>query len=175
LDIRNRIKELRHVRASELAANPANWRTHPKSQQDALRGILAEVGVVDALIAREREDGTLELIDGHLRADTEPNTEWPVLVLDVDEAEAKKILASFDPLAAMAETDAAKLDALLREVNTGNEALSQMFADLAEDAGLYLDRQMSAEAPEDFAEVNENIETQHQCPKCGYQWSGESS
>ena len=28
------------------------------------------------------------------------------------------------------------------------------------------------EAPADFGEVNENIETEHQCPKCGYKFSG---
>ena len=28
------------------------------------------------------------------------------------------------------------------------------------------------DAPEEFPEVDENIETEHQCPKCGYQWSG---
>ena len=48
MQIRNRIKELRHVPASDLRPNPKNWRTHPKAQQDALKGILAEVGMADA-------------------------------------------------------------------------------------------------------------------------------
>lgn len=26
--------------------------------------------------------------------------------------------------------------------------------------------------PEDFAEYDETIETEHKCPKCGYEWSG---
>jgi len=26
--------------------------------------------------------------------------------------------------------------------------------------------------PDSFPEVDENIETEHQCPKCGYAWSG---
>ena len=30
------------------------------------------------------------------------------------------------------------------------------------------------EAPEDFDEYDENIETAHTCPKCGYSWSGKS-
>ena len=30
------------------------------------------------------------------------------------------------------------------------------------------------DAPEDFPEADENIETDHQCPKCGYAWSGKS-
>jgi len=78
----------------------------------------------------------LMLIDGHLRTDVMHDQEIPVLVLDVDEAEADKLLATIDPLAAMAEADAGKLDELLREIDTGSEALQEMLAKLAEDAGV---------------------------------------
>ena len=151
MKIRNRIKELRMIKASELMPNPKNWRTHPKAQQDALRGILAEVGYADALLARELPDGGLMLVDGHLRAESTPDLEVPVLILDLSESEADKLLLSLDPLSAMAGTDSAALDLLLREVNTGSEALSQMFADMAEQAGLYLDADKEVvedEAPE---------------------------
>jgi DNA modification methylase len=137
MNIRNRVKALRTVKASELAPNPKNWRTHPKAQQDALRGILAEVGYADALLARELPDGSLMLVDGHLRAETTPEQEVPVLILDINEAEADKLLLSLDPLAALAETNAQALDALLREVDTGSEGLQQMYADMAEAAELY--------------------------------------
>ena len=139
MNIRNRVKALRTVKASELAPNPKNWRTHPKAQQDALRGILAEVGYADALLARELPDGSLMLVDGHLRAETTPDQEVPVLILDINEAEADKLLLSLDPLAALAETNAQALDALLREVDTGSEGLQQMYADMAEAADLYQD------------------------------------
>jgi hypothetical protein len=139
MNIRNRVKALRTVKASELAPNPKNWRTHPKAQQDALRGILAEVGYADALLARELPDGSLMLVDGHLRAETTPDQEVPVLILDINEAEADKLLLSLDPLAALAETNAQALDALLREVDTGSEGLQQMYADMAEAAELYQD------------------------------------
>src|SRR3972149_5815743 len=81
MQIRDRIKELRRVRASDLKPNPRNWRTHPSGQQDALRGVLAEVGYADALLARELADGTLMLIDGHLRAEPTPDAVVPVLGL----------------------------------------------------------------------------------------------
>jgi len=58
-----------------------------------------------ALLARELPDGALELIDGHLRAETTPDQEVPVLVLDVTEEEAAKLLAVIDPLGAMAEAN----------------------------------------------------------------------
>jgi hypothetical protein len=59
--IRDRIRELRRVRASELVPNKKNWKRHPKIQADAVRGLLTEVGYADAVIARELPDGRLEL------------------------------------------------------------------------------------------------------------------
>jgi DNA modification methylase len=136
MHIRDRIKELRRVPASELRPSPRNWRTHPTKQRDALRGVLAEIGIADAVLARELPDGTLELIDGHLRAEEIGAGEIPVLVLDVTEDEAGKMLATLDPLAAMAEADPAKLDALLREIETGSEAVAALLTELAESSGI---------------------------------------
>src|SRR5580700_5960219 len=133
---RDRIRELRRVRASELLPNPRNWRLHPASQRAALAGVLAEIGFADALLARELPDGRLELVDGHLRAETAPDQLVPVLVLDVDEAEANKILLTLDPLAAMADACREQLDSLLREVETDSAAVESMLAELAADAGI---------------------------------------
>ena len=102
MHIRDRIKELRRVRAGRLRPHPKNWRTHPKAQQDTLRGVLAEIGYADALLAREMPDGSLELIDGHLRAEITPEMDVPVLIVDLDDEEAAKLLAVLDPLAGLA-------------------------------------------------------------------------
>src|SRR4051812_49765918 len=107
MPIRDRIKQLRRVPARELRPNPKNWRTHPPAQQDALRGVLAEIGYAGALLARELSDGSLELIDGHLRAETTPDATVPVLILDLDEAQAAKLLAVPDTLAAMSGANTA--------------------------------------------------------------------
>lgn len=124
--IHDRIRELRRVRAHDLLPNPKNWRRHPKAQVDALRGLLTEIGYADALLARELPDGRLMLIDGHLRAETTPNMEVPVLVLDLDEAEADKLLATLDPLAAMAERDGDRIKTLLESVQTNSPAVEQV-------------------------------------------------
>lgn len=126
MKIRDRIRELRRVKAGQLRPHPHNWRTHPKGQQDALRGVLAEVGYADALLARELPDGTLELIDGHLRAETTPDVEVPVLIVDLDEQEAAKLLALHDPLAAMAGSNDRALAELIENVQTDNEAIRTM-------------------------------------------------
>src|SRR5712671_1753818 len=83
IEIRDRIRELRRVRAGSLLPNPKNWRRHSKAQADALRGLLTEIGFAGALLVRELPDGRLTLIDGHLRAETKPEAMVPVLLLDV--------------------------------------------------------------------------------------------
>lgn len=130
-EIRDRVVELRRVRAGDLQENPRNWRRHPERQRRALRALLEEVGFADAILARERGDGSLEIVDGHLRRSMDPEMVVPVLVLDVDEKEADKLLVSLDPLAALAEADAGSLTELLASIETSSEELRMLFAGLA--------------------------------------------
>lgn len=134
MHIRDRIRELRRVPAGELRPNPRNWRTHPEAQRDALRGLLAEIGYAGALLARELDDGSLQLIDGHLRAETTPEAVVPVLVLDVTAAEADKILLTHDPVAAMAETDRVQLASLLVDAEFVSPQVMQLLDGLARTA-----------------------------------------
>src|SRR5271170_4570570 len=124
--IRDRIKEFRRVRASELIHNAKNWRKHPTAQAQALRAMLLDVGYADALIARELPDGRLGLIDGHLRAETTPDMVVPVLILDVTEEEADKLLLTLDPLAAMAEADNQRLTELIESVRPDDDAVGEL-------------------------------------------------
>jgi hypothetical protein len=163
MTIRNRVRTLRMVPASELRPNPKNWRTHPKAQQDALRAVLAEVGLADACLARELPDGSLMLIDGHLRAETVGTGDVPVLVLDVNEAEADKLLLLLDPLAAMAGTNATTLAELLRGVATGEQCLAEMLEDMAADAGIIPRDSTAAEN----TPAEEGDEATCRCPRCG--------
>jgi hypothetical protein len=139
MNIRNRIIEQRLVTPDEVAPNPRNWRTHPQSQRDALRGILGQVGIAAPVIAyySARAGNRLMLIDGHERMTV--GVPFPCAILDVDDAEADTLLATFDPITAMATANNEALDALLRDVTTDSPALTQMLAELAEDAGLYAD------------------------------------
>ena len=125
---RSRIKELRYVKASELAPDPRNPRRHPATQRAALQAMLADVGIADAVIARETPDG-LMLIDGHLRAGLDPDQMLPVLVTDLDETEAGKVLATLDPLAAMADVDGDALARLIADAAPPID-LKAMFPDV---------------------------------------------
>src|SRR5499427_8200780 len=102
--IRNRIKSHRRVRAGDLIPHELNFRLHPEHQKAALQALYQEVGFARSLLAYELPDGRLKLIDGHLRRELDPGQEVDVEVLDVNDAEARKLLLSMDPLAAMAQT-----------------------------------------------------------------------
>jgi len=98
--------------------------------------VLSEVGYADAVLARELPDGKLILVDGYLRAETTPSSMVPVLLLDVTEDEADKILLTLDPLAAMAEADADRVKALLGSVHSDSNAVKAMLEQLGRDAGI---------------------------------------
>jgi DNA modification methylase len=132
----NRITRYSDEAPDQLVANPRNFRMHPGSQADALRGVLSEVGIVQNVIANERSGF---LIDGHLRvmeALKSGQPTIPVTWVDVSEEEEALILATLDPIAALASTDAIKLDALLRDVSTADSAVQQMLDNLAIEAGI---------------------------------------
>lgn len=166
MKIKDRIKELRRVKASELVPNPKNWRTHPTKQKDALKGVLSEIGYADALLARELPDGSLMLLDGHLRAETTPEQEVPVLVLDLNEEEGDKLLATLDPLASLAEQDDEKLAELLEGISTDNEALQELLDELAGEEAT----QMISDGGEIDTGIFENEEFDCKCPRCGFEF-----
>lgn len=167
--MRDRIVELRRVKGSDLRANPKNWRTHPTEQRSALRGLLEEVGIADALIAYESPaaGGALTLIDGHLRQDEAPETEWPVLVLDLSDEEADKVLATLDPLAGMARTDSDQLAALLGQIEAQRPDVEALLAGIAAEAGI---------EPPDFEPIDaEELPRLDEkklmtCPECGHEF-----
>jgi DNA modification methylase len=134
--IRDRIRDLRRVRAGDLRPNPRNFRRHPPAQREVLKAVLQDVGYADALLVREAEDGQLDVIDGHLRADMDPEQIVPVLVLDVSAAEADKIMLTHDPIAALAETDRELLDAVSQSVTWDDPAVRKMLDELSRQAGL---------------------------------------
>src|SRR5438045_9231463 len=124
--IRNRIKSHRRIRAGDLVPHEWNFRLHPDHQKAALQALYEEVGFARSLLAYELPDGRLKLIDGHLRRDLDPEMEVDVEVLDVDEAEARTLLLSIDPLAALAQTNAeahARLRALTPTRSAAVQAL----------------------------------------------------
>src|SRR5579863_9516833 len=131
---RNRIKTHRKIRAGDLVPHEWNFRLHPDAQKAALQAIYQEIGFARSLLAYELPDGRLKLIDGHLRRDLDPNLEVDVEVLDVDDAEARALLLSIDPLAALAETQDQLHQRLLELTPTVDADLEEAWRSTAEAA-----------------------------------------
>jgi site-specific DNA-methyltransferase (adenine-specific)/site-specific DNA-methyltransferase (cytosine-N4-specific) len=102
--------------ASAFQFNPANWRRHGADQREALRLMLGQVGWVQGVIENVR---TGNLIDGHARIEEalrdDPESLIPFMQVDLSVAEEKAVLATLDPIAAMAEVDQAALDRIYHE------------------------------------------------------------
>src|SRR5436309_6957860 len=164
MQIRNRIQELRMIKASELVPNGRNWRRHPEQQREAFRDLVQEIGFAGAELAyySERNGDALTLLDGQMRQEEVGDAEIPCLITDLNDQEADKLLLTYDPLATLAEVDTAKLDALLQEMHTESEPVQKMLADLAASEGLSFPPppKEELESPEDFGEYGEDIQTE---------------
>ena len=128
---RNRITGTGEEAPDQLLANPANWRIHPKAQQDALAGALDQVGWVQQVLVNRRSGF---VVDGHARVALalhrgEPTV--PVLYVDLEPAEEALVLATLDPIGAMAGRDEEKLRALLADVSVDDAGLLALLGDLA--------------------------------------------
>ena len=166
--IKNRIIGSGEEPLDGILFNPRNWRIHPLNQQNALKGVLEEVGFVQNVIVNKR---TGNLIDGHLRcqlAAREGNTTIPVVYVDVSEEEEALILSTLDPIAGMAATDKQKLDELFQSFNSDNENVQKLIAEIGANEGIM---------PPDFQPVG--IDEQGRldekkkvkCPECGCEFA----
>src|SRR6266481_7831105 len=99
--------------AGLVVPHELNFRLHPDLQRSAIQALYQDVGFARSLLAYELPDGRLKLIDGHLRRDLDPDMEVDVEILDVTDDEARALILSIDPLAALAETQAQLHERLL--------------------------------------------------------------
>jgi DNA modification methylase len=128
---RNRIVGHADVAPAEHMPNPRNWRSHPAEQQRALAGALGEVGwVAEVLVNRT----TGHVVDGHLRIElalARHEATVPGTYVELSEDEERLVLASLDPLAAMATAEQEQLAALLAGLDPADEGLRALLDDLA--------------------------------------------
>lgn len=164
MKIRNRIKEHRRVRAGDLIPHEQNWRNHPDVQKEALKALYAEVGFARSLLAFELPDGRLKLIDGHLRRELDPDMLVDVEILDVDDAEARKLLLSMDSVAGLAESDQEVVAELQQITQADSPVLTELWRSLAEsEAATQSELEEAAKTPsEQFLIVVQCRDENHQ-------------
>jgi hypothetical protein len=125
------VTHLTHEDPEQLLAHPDNWKIHDGNQRQAVEAALEEIGFAGAILVN---DQTGHVVDGHLRVELAikhgaPSV--PVLHLNATETEESMLLASYDPLGALAAADRDKLKDLTATVDPKSEPLKAMLTDLA--------------------------------------------
>ena len=113
----NRIVSHSEEVPDKLIANDSNWRSHTSLQREALASVLNEVGLVQSVVVNTT---TGRLVDGHLRvelAKAQGQPTIPVVYVELSEDEERIILATLDPIGAMATADREKLSDLLQGID----------------------------------------------------------
>lgn len=159
------------VSVAELLPYAANARTHSPEQVKQIADSILEFGFTNPVLI----DANNELVAGHGRVmaakelghDLVPCIRLghltPEQVRAYRLADNKIALNSgWDDALLKAEIEALqKLDVDLQIAGFGADEIAKLIKEIA--------------PPAEFPPVDETIETEHQCPKCGYKWSGNSA
>lgn len=141
------------VDVDQLLANPYNWRIHTEMQQQSLAGLVDDIGFMGAV---EVNINSGHMLDGHLRVILALRSGWkqlPTDYYDLTDEEEYKYLLSKDWVASMAASDRQKLDELLHQVQSDDERVQEMMAEIAEKDGLeYYEEKPFADELEDSTE-----------------------
>jgi|GEM_PF-1208914 len=117
--------------ANQFNFNPLNYRQHPEDQRDAVRKMLGMIGWVDEVLVNKR---TGNLIDGQARIEEalkqDPEQLIPYAEVDLTLAEEKAVLATFDPMTGMAETNPEILEQLIQDVTSTIPDLDELLQSL---------------------------------------------
>jgi ParB-like chromosome segregation protein Spo0J len=164
-----------HLRLADvvtLIANPRNPNKHSDKQVALLAKVIQHQGWRSPITISKRSGF---VVTGHGRLAAALLLQVEVVPIDeqdfATEADEWAHLVADNRIAELADADRTMIAELLSELDAGGLDMDLTGFDM--DA---LEELMKApsqpDAPEDFPAVDENIETEPQCPKCGYQWSG---
>jgi hypothetical protein len=130
---KNRIIGYDTVPPDQLLANPFNHRIHTRLQQNHLESVLDEIGWIDDVIVNKT---TGHIIDGHLRVTLalRKDSQVPVKIVELTEAEEKLALASFDYITGEAAVDKQMMGVILEEVKEEYPEI-MLLKDIDEDLG----------------------------------------
>ena len=163
------------VPVGELIVDPVNARVHPDRNRQAIRASLRAYGQCKPVVAR-RETRVVIAGNGVLEAARELGwTHLAVAWVDLDAVAAVGYGLADNRVAELATWDyevLGKLDQLLKEtevemIGWTEQEISKVQNVLGSEEG-----HSSELSPDEFKEVDESIEIEHICPRCGYAFSG---
>jgi ParB-like chromosome segregation protein Spo0J len=158
--------KLTTTKITELSLDPSNVRKHSRRNLDAIKASLRKFGQQKPFVVDAK--GIVLAGNGTLTAAQELGwTEIQIVRTELEGVEAIMFAIADNRTAELAEWEEDKLNAVLKSLqDEGVDLVDVGYS--PEDVKIEAEK----EAPQEFAEVDENIETEHNCPKCGYKWSG---
>ncbi|HEV2294079.1 MAG TPA: ParB N-terminal domain-containing protein [Tepidisphaeraceae bacterium] len=168
------------IEINQLFNDPANVRRHSARNVEAVKASLRRFGQQIPLVV----DANNIVRVGNARLEAMRQLGWTVAkVIRTDLAGSDLVAyAIADNRTGDSEIGSTFDTAALAEVLSALQNEDEQLADAAgyspdELAALFGSEPEpeSLVAPEEFAEFDENVETEHQCPKCHFRWSGSSA
>ena len=163
--------EVKQISITDLIPYVNNARVHSDEQVSQIAASIKEFGFNNPILT----DGDNGVIAGHgrLMAAKKLNLDTaPVIELShLSETQKKAYILADNKLAENATWDDELVQVELEALSAEDFDFGLIGFDLdmpGEDIG----GTVLGEAPDDFQEYDEDIETDYKCPKCGYSWSG---
>jgi hypothetical protein len=147
------------------------WVRNPRINDEAAKRVaesILEYGFGAPIVARRANN---EVMAGHTRlkgARIAGLTHVPVRYLSLSEEKAHMYSLADNKLGELAEWERLGLAEILGELGERNAAASGW------DASEFAKLINPPTPPEAFPEIDPDALTEHQCPKCGYEWNGPS-
>ena len=100
---------------------------HPDFQKRFLSELFDEVGFVVPVIVYKDNDGNFVIVDGHLRTGIAENESVTVVVTDLNELEANKMLLVTDKISSLASFDLQKEYDIIQSIDFSGDFASGFF------------------------------------------------
>ena len=166
--------KLETVALGSISPDPANTRKHSRRNLDAIKASLRRFGQQKPIVVDSR--GTVLAGNGTLAAATELGwSEIQIVRTALAGVDATAFGIADNRTAELAEWDE-NLGDILASLKAEDFPLAEIGFDEADLQQFVQKTEAVEEAPpSEFAAVDETISTDHECPKCGYKWSGKSN
>jgi ParB-like chromosome segregation protein Spo0J len=164
--------QLEQVETKNLIPYARNSRTHSETQVAQIAASIREFGFNNPVLIGFDND----IIAGHgrvLAAQKLQLEKVPCIRIDhLTENQKRAYVIADNRIALNAGWDEEMLKLELADLKETEIDLELLGFSDSEITALITEEEIKA--PTDFAEMDENIETEHQCPQCQYKWSGKS-
>lgn len=165
---------IKYLATESIKPYNSNSRTHSKEQVSQIAKSIEEFGFTNPILIDEKS----VIVAGHgrleaalyLKLDKVPT----ILLKSLSDAQRRAYVLADNQIAINASWDYKMLQIELEKLSELDFDLELLAFDSKELEALLNPDNSSDLKPDDFVEFDENIDTEHRCPKCGYEWSGSS-